>query len=189
MKNQVVLFVCLSLLGSFASARSFTLTQGKNYRIEPLYGYQTVFRDSPTPHLQTRAMYGLRASAGPDLLSAEAEYSRASDTEEFSTAPEKVYHEDDSFKLGIRSTYNLNEYIFSSARLGAQATQGKEESTSGGVVTTKTKDLRYNPYAGASLGIRVGVFSLNASATMVFSDYSDLTKNEVQHTLSFGVGY
>lgn len=189
MKIQILTAFLALMASSVASARQFTLVKGSGYAIEPLYGYETVYRSSPSPHIATRAMYGVRLSAGVDLLSGEAEYSRASDTETFSGAPEKVYHEDENYKLGIRSTYRFNQYFFSSARLGAQATKGFEESTSSGVVTRKDKDLKYNPYAGAQVGVKLGVFSVNLSATMVFRDYSDLSKNDVQHTLSFGVGY
>ena len=189
MKMKLALTISLLLCGNAALARSFTLAKGSGYTVEPLYGYETVYRTTPTPHLATRAMYGLRLTAGKDILSAEAEYSRATDTENYSVAPEKIYHQDEKYKLGIRSTYRFNTYFFSTGRIGAQAAQGKEEETSGGVVTTKTKDLTYNPYAGIQLGIRLGVFSLNAGTTMVFRDYSDLSKNDFQHTFSFGVGY
>lgn len=189
MKIQIISVLAVILASSVASARQFTLVKGAGYAVEPLYGYETIYRSSPTPHLATRAMYGVRLSAGVDLLSGEAEYTRASDTETYSGSPEKIYHEDERYKLGVRSTYRFNQYFYSSGRLGAQATKGFEESTSAGVVTRKDKDLKYSPYAGAQLGVRFGVFSVNLSATMVFQDYSDLSKNDVQHTLSFGVGY
>ncbi|WP_347357388.1 hypothetical protein [Bdellovibrio sp.] len=189
MRSSILLSLFVLLASSIAAARSFTLAKGSGYSVEPLYGYETVYRSYPKGHLATRTMYGLRLTAGKDILSAEAEYTRASDTETYSTAPEKIYHQDDKYKLGVRSTYRFNNYFFSTGRLGAQATQGKEETTSGGVVTTKEKELKYDPYAGINLGIRLGVFSLNAGTTMVFKDYSDMSKNEFQHTLSFGVGY
>lgn len=177
------------LICSTASARKFTLVQGAGYAIEPLYGYETVYRATPTPHLATRALYGVRVTAGKDILSAEAEYSKASDTENYQAAPEKVYHEDENYKLGIRSTYRFGQYFYSTGRIGAQATQSMEESTSGGVATRESKDLRYNPYAGIQLGIRFGVFSLSAGTTAIFRDSSDISKNDFQHTFSFGVGY
>ncbi|MDG0817745.1 outer membrane beta-barrel protein [Bdellovibrio svalbardensis] len=189
MKFQAYIFLAAVLGTSVASAREFKLSSGPGYTVSPLYGYETVYRDSPTPHLATRAMYGLRVTVGEDILSAEVEYSKASDTENMSTAPEKIYNEDEIAKLGIRSTYRFNNYLHSSLRVGAQATRGIEETTSSGILTRKDKDIRYNPYAGLQLGVSFGVFSLNASSTMVFRDYSDLSKNDIQNTLSFGVGY
>lgn len=189
MKIQFCIALVMIFVGSLASARSFTLTQGTGYTVEPLYGYETIYRNTPTPHTQTRAMYGLRLTLGVDLLSLEAEYAKASDTENYAAAPEKVYTEDENYKLGIRSTYRFNQYFFFLGRMGAQATKGFEESTSSGVTTREEKELKYNPYAGAQLGIRFGVFSLSAGSTVIFKDYNDFSKNDFQNTLTFGVGY
>lgn len=181
--------ITLMTLTSTAWARSYQLAKGVGYSVEPLYGYETVYRSSPKSHLSTRAMYGLRVKVGKDVLGAEAEYSRASDTETYSTAPEKIYYQDDKYKLGIRSSVYFTQYFLFTARAGAQATQGFEETTTAGVTTKKTKDLKIDPYAGAHLGIRFGVFSLSAGSTMVIKDYNDFSKNDFQHTLSFGVNY
>ncbi len=185
----IKILVAALLISPSAFARSYSLAKGAGYSVEPLYGYETVYRSSPSSHLSTRTMYGLRLKMGKDILAAEAEYTRASDTETYSSAPEKIYYQDDKYKLGIRSSYYFGKYFFSTGRIGAQATQGQEESTSGGVTTTEKKDLKIDPYAGLHLGIRLGVFSINAGSTMIIKDYSDFSKNDFQHTLSFGVGY
>lgn len=175
--------------GTQSLAASFTLSKGNGYNIEPLYGYETVYRDYPTPHLQTRAMYGARVTLGVDILSAELEYTRSSDTETFSTAPETIKTDDEKLKLGIRSTYRFNDYFFSSIRLGAQATKETQEKISGGVSDKEEKPIAYNPYAGATIGIRFGVVSVNLSSTVIFRDSSDMSKNDYQNTVSLGVGY
>jgi hypothetical protein len=175
--------------GTQALAASFTLAKGSGYTLEPLYGYETIFRDYPTPHLQTRAMYGARVTLGADILSAELEYTKASDTENFSTAPETIKIDDEKLKLGIRSTYRFNNYLYASGRLGAQATKSTQEKISGGVSDKEEKPISYNPYAGASLGVRFGVISVNVTSTVIFRDSSDMSKNDYQNTLSFGVGY
>lgn len=178
-----------------ASAREFNMFQGTqkrdglNYSISPLYGYETVYRNSPSPHITTTSLYGLRVTAGVDLLSLEAEYSKGTDNETFSTAPEQVKYEDENYKLGLLSTYRMGKYLSASARAGAQATKTKETSTSSGVATVKDDPIRYNPYGGAQISLNFGVFSVNASSTVVFRDMNNMSKNDYQNTLSFGVGY
>ena len=170
-----------------ALAASFTAAKGNGYKIEPLYGIETVFRDYPTAHLQTRVMYGIRLSLGVDLLSLETEYTKASDTEDYSTAPEKVKTDDERLKLGVSSTYRM-DYFHLTGRAGAQATQTTRESTSGGVVTTDKRPIQYNPYAGASIGVNFGPASINLSSTVIFRD-NDWEKSDFQNTISAGIGY
>lgn len=190
LKSAKWLVLTLGLLhGGISSAASFTLSKGAGYQLEPLYGYETVYRDYPSPHLNTRAMYGARLTVGSDLISGELEYTKASDTEDFSTAPEKVKTEDERLKLGVRSTYRFNNFVFASGRLGGQATKEIRESTSGGVETRTEEPIKYNPYAGASLGIRLGPISLSVNSTVIFRDGSDMSKNDYQNTFSVGVGY
>ncbi|QDK45000.1 hypothetical protein DOM22_07390 [Bdellovibrio sp. ZAP7] len=185
LKWIVVLGTCIG--ANSALAARFTLAQGTGYRIEPVYGIETVYRDYPTAHLQTRSMYGLRLSLGVDLLSLETEYSKASDTEDYSTAPEKVKTDDERLKLGVSSTYRV-EWFHMTGRAGAQATQTIRESTSGGVMTTDKRPIQYNPYAGASIGVNFGPVSINLSSTVVFRD-NDWDKSDVQNTISAGVGF
>lgn len=155
----------------------------------PIVGFETVYRDSPTPHTSTTFIYGLRLSYGTPALSGEAEYTRGTDTENYATAPEKIKHEDEKLKLGIRSTYHFNEYMFVTGRLGGQASQGTKEETSGGVVTVTKKDLEAHPYAGVALGVHVASFlTISAGTTVVFRDSKDMTKNEIQNVVALSVG-
>ncbi|WP_413560856.1 hypothetical protein [Bdellovibrio sp. HCB209] len=180
--------VFAGLLGAHSAlAARVTLAQGKGYKIEPIYGIETVFRDYPTPHLQTRSMYGLRLSLGVDLFSVETEYTKATDTEDFSTAPEKIKTDDERLKLGFSSTYRM-EYFHLTGRAGAQATQTTREETSAGVVTTDKRPIKYNPYAGASVGVNFGRLSINLSSTVIFRD-NDWEKSDFQNTISAGVGF
>lgn len=181
--------ISIMLFSGVASAASFTLSKGAGYKIEPLYGYETVFRDYPTPHLNTRMMYGARVTAGSDILSGELEYTKASDIEDFATAPEKIKIDDEKLKLGARSTYNFNNYFFATGRLGGQATKEVREETSGGVTTRTEEPIKYNPYAGASLGVRLGPLNVSVGSTVIFRDGSDMSKNDYQNTVSVGIGY
>ncbi|UYL09312.1 hypothetical protein B9G69_001840 [Bdellovibrio sp. SKB1291214] len=185
--TQWIVFLAGVIGVNSANAASFTLTKGSGYKVEPLYGIETVYRDYPTPHMQTRSMYGLRMSLGVDLLSLEAEYTKASDTEDYSTAPEKVKTDDERLKLGLSSTYRV-DFFHMTGRAGAQATKSVRETTSGGIVTKDERPIQYNPYAGASIGVNFGPASINLSSTVVFRD-NDWEKSDFQNTISAGIGF
>jgi hypothetical protein len=189
-----LLIVCLLFpLGAWAAQINlFQGTQKKdgiNYSISPLYGFQSVYYSSPTPHTSTQSMYGVRVTAGVDLLSLEAEYSKSGNTENYAADPTMVKHDDQNYQLGLLSTVHLGNFVSLSGRAGCQASQDTETDTNSGVDTTTTTPLTYNPYAGAQIGIHFGVISVNASSTMVFKDNHDMSKNDVQNVLSVGVGY
>jgi hypothetical protein len=121
---QISTLVCLMTIASSAfAAGSFSVT-GLGYRLEPIIGYETVYRDAPQPHTLTRTIYGARVVVGPTFLAAELEYTKGEDTENFSTAPEKIVNNDEKAKLGIRSSYHFNSYVFLTGRLGCQGTRG-----------------------------------------------------------------
>jgi hypothetical protein len=182
--------ICLVILGfsPVAFSKSFSASKGLQYTISPLFGYETVFRATPTPHTVTHAMYGARLTAGTDIASGELEYTKSSDTENFLTAPEKIVTDSENLKLGLRSTYRFNEFLFASGRLGGQATQTTRTETSLNVPTTIKDDIKYAPYAGLHMGLRMGPISVSLGATAVIRDTSDLSKNDIQHTLSVSLG-
>ena len=193
MKNYSVRIVFAFALASFQSATtlaaSVNLSSDPALRVMPIVGYETIFRDSPTPHTSSRLIYGLRVSYGIPALSGEAEYTRGNDVENYTTAPERIRNEDENLKLGLVSSYHPAEFFFVSARAGGQASQGKREVTSSGVVTTTTKDLEVNPYAGAGLGFHLStLLTLSANTTVVFRDYKNMRENDVQSTVSLSVG-
>lgn len=170
-------------------------TSGKNdpsevtYRLEPIAGLETVYRNTPTPHTSTRSIYGARLVAGATWLSAEAEYTKGQDTENYSNTPESIINKDDKYKLGIRSTKNIGSIFFATLRLGGQATEHTSETTALGVKTIQKDPITYAPYAGVMLGIHLGSkINLAAGSTMVFKDNKDFSKNDVQNTLSISLG-
>lgn len=187
--RSIYAFVMLTGVSSVAFAAP-SLPKGINYRIEPLVGYETVYRSLPTPHTSTRTMYGARVIVGVEAISAELEYTKGSDTENYQSAPESVKNTDEKAKLGLRSTYNFNNYLFASGRAGAQATKNIREETNGGVVTRTEPPITYHPYAGANLGVRFGsIVSVSLGSTMVFKDNRDMSKNDVQNTVSVNFGF
>jgi hypothetical protein len=161
---------------------------GVKYTISPIVGYETVFRTLPTPHTATRTIFGARLTAGTDIASGELEYTKGKDTELYAVAPEKIVTDDEKLKLGLRSTYRFNEYFFATGRLGGQATKEIRTQTSAGI-DTKTEDpIKYNPYLGAHLGVRFGPVAISLGATAIIKDTSDVSKNDIQHTVSISMG-
>lgn len=187
MKFTLLLIINLTL-GSVALAKGSMSTKDVKYTVSPLFGYETIFRTTPTPHTLTRTMYGVRLTAGTDIFSGEAEYTKGTDTENFLVAPEKIVTDDEKLKLGIRSTYRFNDYLFTSGRLGGQATQSVRTETSSGVPTTIKDPVKYDPYAGLHIGLKLGPISVSAGATAIIKDTSDISKNDIQHTLSISMG-
>lgn len=189
MLKNLTTSVLLTLFSTASFAASSISLNTLGARIEPIAGLETVYRETPNPHTSTRTIYGARVTLGSDAIAGELEYTHGSDTEKYSQAPEKIYHEDDKAKLGLRSTYRFTDLFFVTGRLGGQGNRGFKEETSGGVVTRTEKPIKYYPYAGASLGLRFGsLMSLSAGTTVVFADSSDMSKNEIQNTLSLSIG-
>jgi hypothetical protein len=186
--NSKILLMSILGFGTIAFSKPSAAPKGIKYTVSPLFGYETVFRATPTPHTATHAMYGARLTVGSDAISGELEYTKSSDTENFLVAPEKVVTNDDKLKLGLRSTYRPSEIVYMTGRLGGQATQTERTETSAGISTTTKDDPKYHPYAGAHIGLKLGPVSVSVGATAIIKDTSDLSKNDIQHTLSVTLG-
>lgn len=165
------------------------LPRGVNVKFEPILGFETLYRSSPTSHTVSRMTYGLRVIAGVPVIAAELEYTQGSDTETYSTAPEKIKYEDQKLKLGVRTTYNFAKIMNFVARLGGQATQTTISTTNSGITTEEKESIKYDPYAGGAFGLYLGQSAtLNIGTTVVFRDTNDMKKNEYQTVISLGVG-
>ncbi len=192
MKNQILrTFLAMLLIAFTSSAHAagyLNLSSDPALHVMPIAGYETVFRDTPSPHTSTRVIYGLRVTYGIPAISGEGEYTRGNDIENYSTAPEQIRNEDEELKIGLTSSYHPIDIFFVNVRAGGQASQGTREVTSGGVKTTTTKDLEINPYAGAGLGFHLGSFvTLSATSTVVFRDYKEMKKNDLQNMVALSV--
>lgn len=187
MKN--ILFSILTLAVSAGySAGTASMPKDIKYTISPIFGYETVFRATPTAHTLTHTIYGARVTAGTDLISGELEYTKGSDTENFLVAPQLIVTDEEKAKLGIKSTYRFNTLLFASGRFGGQAKKSIRTETSNGVAVKIEDPIAYDPYAGASLGVKLGPVSISVGATAVIHSTTDNSKNDIQHTLSVSLG-
>ena len=185
MKIFVLFTFLISSLVAQAQRKSSNDIQ---YNIEPILGFETVYRVTPTPHTSTHTIYGVRLTGGIDLVSGEIEYTKGSDTEKYQTAPETVKYNDEKVKAGLRSIFRLGPVFNIVTRFGGQAKKSTEESTSGTITTTTEKPIKYDPYAGAALGLHLGRFAVNVGVTAVIPDVKDMTKNDYQYAVAIGLG-
>lgn len=187
-KKLTLATLVISLMTPTVFAQKSPSLKGISYKISPLFGYETTFRSTPTPHTSTHFMYGVRLTAGVEKISGELEVTRGTDSENYLVAPETINYTDDKLKLGITSVFKLTDYLNASARLGGQAKKTTQESISGGIPTKTEDPIEYSPYAGAAIGLNLGFIGIHVGTTVVFKDINDMQKNEYQNTLTISAG-
>jgi hypothetical protein len=187
----VLALLCSSLLLLALPTQAGYGTPPVTVSVEPIIGYERVQKLVPQRHTRDRLTYGARARAGIPAISAELEYTRAEDTEDFSNQPlTRVKDQDDRLKLGIVSSYSLSTLLSFQARAGGQASRGHHEETVSGATSATDRKLEYNPYAGGGLTARLGdTLDLSAGITVVFHEFPDMSKNDYQTTLGFSVKF
>jgi hypothetical protein len=178
-----------SLLVS-APALAFEPPDSMSVSIVPVIGYQRSQRSSPTPHTHDHFVYGARVTVGVPHLSAEAEYTRGTDAEDFTAQGVATRDTDEDLKLGLRSTYALAEMLSAYARGGAQARRNHHEETRAGVTTASDRPTEWHPYAGGGLAVRLAAaLSADLGITVVFRDFPEMSRNEYQTTAGLSIRY
>jgi hypothetical protein len=154
--------------------------------IEPIIGYERVQQLLPTKHTSNQLIYGARVIAGLLLISAESEYTHGTSTETYTDMTQT--YTADRLKLGLRSGFGLGSLIRFSARGGVQASQTKTDQTVDGVTVTTKDTIRYNPYAGAGLRLRLtSKVTASAEVVAVFRNLTYLQDTEYQTTAGFAI--
>jgi hypothetical protein len=178
----------LSLLALAVPVYSFASPM--EVAVEPIVGYERIQKFVPTAHSKDRLIYGARARAGHPLLSAEAEYTRGTDSESFPTQNLSTEDTDDKLKLGIRSSVGLARFFAIQLRAGGQAKRNTHSETVDGVTTTTVGNIVYSPYAGLGLSAQLARnLELSGSLTAVFNSFPDMSKNDYQTTLGLMVHF
>ncbi len=159
------------------------------YSLEPLVGYEQVYRSTPTSHTKTRSFRGLRLIVGSDKLAGEGEYTKGEDTENFSVTPQSITNKDDVFMVGARTTWLLRGNLFVGLRGGGLAARNINEMTTNGNRTSTESSPQYSPYVGVQLGWRFAKnFGVSISSVIIMKDLGDLAKNNYQNSIAFSVG-
>jgi hypothetical protein len=184
----------LAMLVLLLAPSAFAYDYGYNYggmhvTVEPVFGFEWAPKTVPDEHLHGRLTYGARVIAGMSYLSLEAEYTHASDQEDFASGL-STQDTTDRVRLGLRSGYNLGSLLEVHARAGGEAEKNKHDETSGGITTTTYTPVDWNPYIGA--GFRVAVSSrtyATADVVVTVHDVHDMQKNEYQTTAGLAVQF
>ncbi len=186
---QKKLAVFLLLLSSYGFAKSSNLGL-LSIDIEPIIGYAYDQKLVPYRHTKQNVVYGARVLLGLPLISAEAEYTKTTDTENFPDVPVSTKDLTDKLKIGLRSTFRLMGVVYAFARAGGQAKKNHHEETRNGVTTSWDDPIYVKPYVGAGLRVRMTrhLFA-DADFTAVFPDTKDFRYVETQVSAGFGVRF
>lgn len=184
----VGLIIAASLLTG-ANANAAGYDDKANFQFQPLFGYERVQRFTPVAETVSRFFYGARVIYGYQIIAAEAEYTRATDST--SQAGTSRAYTDDRLKVGARSAYRLGSLISFYLRAGLQGTRRSIDTTVGGVTTNDVQPAMFDPYAGTGVSFRLANnFSLDAGLTLVFQDFPDhLEKTDYQTNFGFTIRY
>jgi hypothetical protein len=170
-KSRFVLFFAFFPLVSHAAVPGVSTT------IEPIVGYERVQKFIPTSHSRDRLVYGARVTVGVPFLSAEGEYTRATDSETFASTLTTITETDDRVRLGARLNWNMLSLVTFFIRGGVQARQSRHDTTVASVTTTSTDPIQYNPYLGGGLRAHLGSqFALTADVTTVFRNFPNFDR-------------
>lgn len=188
MKNILRFTSFILIISSSTSALAYGNISKGNLTIEPIVGYERVQSILPTPHTSNRLFYGARANWGPQYLSLEAEVTQSKEDETYNSGTVEMAETSTNYKLGLRSAYNIGSSLRWYLRAGASARESKYERTEAGVTTTQEPATYVSPYAGSGLSINMlGVFSLNAGITAVFTNHREIEEPEYQSSLGFSI--
>lgn len=183
-------FVLIFFLFIFVSIPAWSQSSptGGFLKIEPVVGLERVQKIEPTPHSNTRFIYGLRMNYGPPLLSAEAEITQGKDSESFPVQNLTTEETVTNAMLGVRSSFNFGGVLQWYLRLGGHGRKSEYSKTLNGVTTTREPSVYLSPYAGTGLSINLlNAFSLNAGYTVIFTGKPKGSDREYQTTLGFSV--
>lgn len=182
-------------LGLVAPSRVWAMSgkaHGFEYSVEPIVGYELTRRTVPTPRIHGMLIYGARVTAGRPHVSVEAEYTRGTDSESFtSPSPQSVSTTQENARLGIRSTFEAAKWTNFVFRAGGAAGRMKQVSVdAGGVSSTQDGKWDIRPYAGTGLSFNVSkVVSASLEASYVFRSLEDWRQNTVQWSGSVRMGF
>jgi hypothetical protein len=186
-KTKLLLFI-IFVLPSLSHAQRFGGVSKGSLTLEPILGYERVQKIEPTARTTNRFYYGVRASYGIPLLSAEGELTRAQESENFPEQDLKIDETSTTLMLGLRSNFNHRGMIGAYLRAGGHARKSEIEKIEDGVKTSDDPSVRLSPYAGAGLNFRLAsYFRLNAGITVVFTGEPKGSDKEYRTSLGFSI--
>ena len=188
MKNFHLKSVAVAVLVFGFSFSASVYAEPLKIGVEPIIGYEHVQKILPTAHSKNRLIYGARLTAGILLISAEAEYTHGTDTEDYPDQLLITKDTDEMVKIGLRSGFNMGSLLSLIGRGGVQAKRNFHEDVTNGVSSSIVSPITYKPYAGADFRANLSnKFSATAGVVVVFNDINDMNQNEYQTTAGFEI--
>lgn len=179
-----VLLVFFATLPAWAQQGS----EASYFKLEPIIGYERVQKFEPTPHSKSRLIYGLRASYGPPILTAEAEVTQGKDDESFPDRNLTIEEKATNLMVGLRSSFNFGGMISWYLRAGGHARKNEYTRVENGVSTVREPAVYLSPYAGTGASLNLmNNLTANAGITVIFTGRPKGSDREYQTTLGFGV--
>ena len=145
------------------------LSYSMELKIEPVYGFERTYQQSPKPsRYKTETFIGIRGTYGSELFAGELEVNQANSAYSVGAIDTKTNTQ--NVLVGVRLVPFNKEYYNIFFRGGVRAKRESREITQSGKSSVETDAIQYDPYAGSGISINIGgIFSLNASATLVFN--------------------
>jgi len=188
MVKTKLLLLSVILLPTLSHAQGFGRVSKGNLTFQPILGYERVQKIEPTARTTDRFYYGIRATYGVPLLSAEGELTRAEESENFPEQDLKIDETSTTLMLGVRSNFNHEGMLGAYLRAGGHARKSEIEKTEDGVKTSVDPSIRISPYAGTGLSLRLAsYFRLNAGITVVFTGEPKGSDKEYRTSLGFSI--
>lgn len=155
--------------------------------LQPIVGYEQTQKSYPSPHTESRLIYGARLLVGPKIFSLETEFTTGKDSESFPDQDLTIKETAYNGMLGIRSGVNLG-FIDVHLRAGGHLRKRKIETTEDGVLTVEKPATYLSPYAGAGATLGSGPIRGTAGVTAIFIGKPQANDVEYQYTLGIGLG-
>lgn len=190
--KRLLLLLAFTSTSAFAASRSMS-AYGGTLTISPTVGFERVQKYYPTPHMSTRAVYGVNALYQFSVLGIEADYTHSQD-DDYDVATDTKYKDSvDKLRAGLRGSFRAGNYLNWYLRGGAQATKTEITSTvQSTAVTNKKSTTKVNPYVGTGLTLRLlNAFSVSGDVVATYkpTDDPNLSDFEFQPTVSFNINF
>lgn len=157
-------------------------------KVEPVYGFERTFQQNPKPsRYKTETFLGMRAVYGHEYFAGELELNQANSA--YSVGEVSTKTNTQNVLVGLRLVPFNKDFYNIFLRGGMRAKKESREITQNGSSSTSADAIQYDPYAGSGISINfAGLFSLNASATLVFNRDAQATE-QYDSRYTFGASF
>lgn len=177
---------------ALVSGNAFSAEIRNRLNITPIIGLERVQKFVPSPHMKTRAIYGVQATYKLPIATLETEYTHAQDTSTDAATSTSYKDVEDKIRVGLRGNFNLSTFLSTYLRGGAQGRKNEQTKTVSNTTTTKSTSSKVQPYVGTGLEIKIlQVLSISADllATYTPTDDPNLKDYELQPSVGLNIRF